>query len=54
MLPGDGRWWTNPESDESFLQFRERSIRDGVWLSLVVILIVFVYGSSPGGAGTAC
>ncbi len=33
----------NPETDDSFLQFRERSVRDGVWLSLVTILIVFVY-----------
>jgi diguanylate cyclase (GGDEF)-like protein len=36
-------WWSNPEADDSFLQFRERSIRDGVWLSLVTILIVLVY-----------
>jgi diguanylate cyclase (GGDEF)-like protein len=35
--------WSNPESDDSFLQFRERSVRDGVWLSLVTILIVRVY-----------
>jgi diguanylate cyclase (GGDEF)-like protein len=35
--------WSNPESDDSFLQFRERSVRDGVWLSLVTILIVLVY-----------
>jgi diguanylate cyclase (GGDEF)-like protein len=35
--------WTNPESDDSFLQFRERSVRDGAWLSLAVILIVLVY-----------
>jgi diguanylate cyclase (GGDEF)-like protein len=37
------QWWTNPESDDSFLQFRERSVRDGAWLSLAVILIVLVY-----------
>jgi hypothetical protein len=37
--------WTNPESDDSFLQFRERSVRDGAWLSLAVILIVLVYRS---------
>jgi diguanylate cyclase (GGDEF)-like protein len=36
-------WWSNPEADDSFLQFRERSVRDGVWLSLVTILIVQVY-----------
>jgi len=36
-------WWSNPEADDSFLQFRERSVRDGVWLSLVTILIVHVY-----------
>lgn len=36
-------WWSNPEADDSFLQFRERSVRDGVWLSLVTVLIVFVY-----------
>jgi hypothetical protein len=35
--------WGNPENDDSFLQFRERSVRDGVWLSLVTILIVLVY-----------
>jgi diguanylate cyclase (GGDEF)-like protein len=35
--------WGNPENDDSFLQFRERSVRDGVWLSLVTIVIVLVY-----------
>jgi diguanylate cyclase (GGDEF)-like protein len=35
--------WSNPEADDSFLQFRERSVRDGVWLSLVTIAIVLVY-----------
>ena len=35
--------WSNPDADDSFLQFRERSIRDGVWLSLVTIVIVLVY-----------
>jgi diguanylate cyclase (GGDEF)-like protein len=43
MLSGMAEWWTNPEADDSFLQFRERSVRDGVWLSLVTILIVLVY-----------
>src|SRR5215210_4962565 len=37
------QWWTDPEADDSFLQFRERSVRDGSWLSLAVILIVLVY-----------
>ena len=36
-------WWSNPEADDSFLQFRERSFRDGVWLSLATILIVLIY-----------
>ena len=36
-------WWSNPEADDSFLRFRERSFRDGVWLSLVTILIVLIY-----------
>ena len=35
--------WSNPDADDSFLQFRERSVRDGVWLSLVTIVIVLVY-----------
>jgi diguanylate cyclase (GGDEF)-like protein len=43
MLSGMAEWWTNPEADDSFLQFRERSVRDGVWLSLVTIAIVLVY-----------
>ena len=43
--------WSNPETDDSFLQFRERSVRDGVWLSLVVILIVFVYVLVSWGSG---
>ena len=34
---------SNPEADDSFLQFREHSIRDGAWLSLAVVLIVLVY-----------
>ena len=33
--------WSNPEADDSFLQFRERSVRDGVWLSLVTIFLVW-------------
>ena len=51
MLPPMAEWWTNPEADDSFLQFRERSVRDGVWLSLVVILIVFVYVLVSWGGG---
>jgi diguanylate cyclase with GGDEF domain len=43
MLPAMAHRWSNPEADDSFLQFRERSIRDGAWLSLVVTLIVFAY-----------
>jgi diguanylate cyclase (GGDEF)-like protein len=37
------RWWSTPEPDESFLQFRERSLRDGAWLTYVVTLVVAVY-----------
>src|SRR4051795_5479194 len=33
-------WWSSPERDESFLQFRERSVRDGAWLTYVVALVV--------------
>ena len=35
MHPEMAERWSNPEADDSFLQFRERSVRDGVWLSLV-------------------
>jgi diguanylate cyclase (GGDEF)-like protein len=51
MLLGMAQWWSNPEADDSFLQFRERSVRDGVWLSLVVIAIVFVYVLVSWGSG---
>ena len=51
MHPPMAEWWTDPEVDESFLQFRERSIRDGVWLSLVVIVIVLVYVLVSWGSG---
>ena len=37
------RWWTTPEADQSFLQFRERSVRDGAWLTYVVALVVVGY-----------
>ena len=37
------RWWSSPEPDESFLQFRERSVRDGAWLTYVVALVVAGY-----------
>jgi diguanylate cyclase (GGDEF)-like protein len=37
------RWWTTPHADESFLQFRERSIRDGAWLTFVVVFVVGGY-----------
>ena len=43
MHPSMEDRWSNPEADDSFLQFRERSVRDGVWLSLVTIVIVLVY-----------
>jgi diguanylate cyclase (GGDEF)-like protein len=36
-------WWSSPEPDESFLQFRERSVRDGAWLTYVVALVVAGY-----------
>jgi len=37
------RWWSSPEPDESFLQFRERSVRDGAWLTYVVAIVVAGY-----------
>jgi len=37
------RWWTTPEVDQSFLQFRERSVRDGAWLTYVVAVVVAGY-----------
>ena len=37
------RWWTTPEADESVLQFRERSIRDGSWLTYAVGVVVAGY-----------
>ncbi|MEA2134673.1 MAG: hypothetical protein QOC68_2582 [Solirubrobacteraceae bacterium] len=43
MLPDMAEWWSNPEADDSFLQFRERSVRDGAWLSLATVLIVLAY-----------
>jgi diguanylate cyclase (GGDEF)-like protein len=43
MFEEMARWWKAPEADESFLQFRERSIRDGAWLSYVVGLVILVY-----------
>jgi diguanylate cyclase (GGDEF)-like protein len=42
---------SNPGSDDSFLQFRERSVRDGVWLSLVTIAVVLVYVLAPFDGG---
>ena len=36
-------WWATPEPDESFLQFRERSLRDGAWLTYVVAFVVAGY-----------
>ena len=43
MVPQMTEWWSNPEADDSFLQFRERSVRDGAWLSLATIVIVLAY-----------
>jgi diguanylate cyclase (GGDEF)-like protein len=43
MHPSMEDRWSNPEADDSFLQFRARAVRDGIWLSLVTVLIVFVY-----------
>jgi diguanylate cyclase (GGDEF)-like protein len=43
MLLQMTNWWATPEPDESFLQFRERSLRDGAWLTYVVALVVAVY-----------
>jgi diguanylate cyclase (GGDEF)-like protein len=37
------RWWATPQPDESFLQFRERSLRDGAWLTYIVALVVAGY-----------
>ena len=39
------RWWTTPEADESFLRFRERSIRDGAWLTYAVAVVVGAYAA---------
>ena len=43
MILQMARWWTTPEADPSFLQFRERSVRDGAWLTYVVALVVAGY-----------
>src|SRR4051794_41830962 len=43
MICQMARWWSSPEPDESFLQFRERSVRDGAWLTYVVALVVGGY-----------
>jgi len=40
------RWWSTPEPDESFLEFRERSIRDGAWLTYVVAAVVAAYAAA--------
>ena len=37
------RWRSSPEPDESSLQFRERSVRDGAWLTYVVAAVVASY-----------
>jgi diguanylate cyclase (GGDEF)-like protein len=43
MICQMARWWSSPEPDESFLQFRERSVRDGAWLTYVVAVVVAGY-----------
>jgi diguanylate cyclase (GGDEF)-like protein len=40
------RCWTTPEPDESFLQFRERAVRDGARLTYVVALVVGGYAAA--------
>jgi diguanylate cyclase (GGDEF)-like protein len=46
MILEMARWWCTPEADESFLQFRERSVRDGARLTYVVAAVVAVYASA--------
>src|SRR3954469_11460105 len=43
MICEMARWWSSPEPDPSLLQFRERSVRDGAWLTYVVALVVGSY-----------
>src|SRR6478752_3000026 len=43
-------WWATPEPDGSFLQFRERSLRDGAWLTYVVVLGGYVISRLPASA----
>jgi diguanylate cyclase (GGDEF)-like protein len=43
MICQMARWWRSPDPDESFLQFRERSVRDGAWLTYVVAVVVAGY-----------
>src|SRR4051812_19596610 len=43
MISQMARWWSTPEPDQSFLHFRERSVRDGTWLTYVVALVVGGY-----------
>ena len=40
------QWWNTPEPDESFLQFRERAIRDGAWLTYAVSFVVAGYAAA--------
>jgi diguanylate cyclase (GGDEF)-like protein len=40
------RWWTTPEPDKSFLQFRERAVRDGARLTYVVALVMGGYAAA--------
>jgi diguanylate cyclase (GGDEF)-like protein len=46
MILEMAHWWTTPEPDESFLQFRERAVRDGVWLTYTVALVVAGYAAA--------
>jgi diguanylate cyclase (GGDEF)-like protein len=43
MILQMARWWRSPEPDQSFLQFRERAVRDGAWLTYVVAIVVAGY-----------
>src|SRR3954454_11567698 len=49
MICQMARWWSSPEADESFLQFRERSVRDGAWLTYVVALVIGGYAVATWG-----
>jgi diguanylate cyclase (GGDEF)-like protein len=46
MILEMAQWWNTPEADESFLQFRERAIRDGAWLTYGVAAVVAGYAAA--------